>query len=499
MTPRDGRGERNAHAWILGLLFVAAFLVRFLFARADPFLHSWDERFHALVARNLVHDPFTPMLIANPVAAFDFRDWTGCHVWLHKQPLFLWQMALSLKVFGASELALRLPSVLLGALMVPMLFRFAFLLTADTAVSMLAALLLCFSSFHLSLVAGIRGMDHNDVAFGFYVLASLWAWAESRRNAGWGWAALAGAFAGCAVLNKWLLGLTVFLGWGIDLLRAARRRQGVKRDLRPFLVALAACFAVALPWQVYVVQRWPEIARYENAYNVRHLTEALEGHEGSVWFYAANAPELFGAWIWVFVPIGIAMAAASRTVDRRLLAPVLAIVGFVFCFFSFAAKTKIISYVFFVVPLCLCFLAYGVVGLQRRVGWRPLLALAFLACACLSFDPRRTRAYFSAGNAERGRRIATTEILKGLRAKLPPGVKVVLNTNALENVDLMFYANDLTAYARIPEADLAALAAKRVPIAAFKGDARHPLPAPLAAYPGLVVLDVGYAFRDVPY
>jgi len=499
VTPQDGRGERAAHARILGLLFVAAFLVRFLFARADPFLHGWDERFHALVARNLVHDPFTPMLIAHPMAAFDFRDWTGCHVWLHKQPLFLWQMALSLKVFGISELSLRLPSVLLGALMVPMLFRFAFLLTADTAVSLLAALLLCFSSYHLSLVAGIRGMDHNDVAFGFYVLASLWAWAESRRKAAWGWAALAGAFAGCAVLNKWLLGLTVFLGWGVDLLRAARQRGDVKRDLRQFLFALAVCGAVALPWQVYVMQRWPEVARYENAYNVRHLTEAVEGHDGSVWIYAANAPELLGPWIWIFVPIGIAMAAASRRVDRRLLAPVLAIVGFVFCFFSFAAKTKIVSYVFFVVPLCQCFLAYGVVGVQRRLGRRPLLALTFLACAGLSLDPQRVRAYFSAQNTERGRRIATTEILKGLRAQLPPGVKLVLNTNPHENVDLMFYANDLTAYARIPEADLAALAAKGVRVAAFKGDARHPLPASLAAYPGLVVLDVGYAFRDVPF
>jgi 4-amino-4-deoxy-L-arabinose transferase-like glycosyltransferase len=499
VTPRDGRGTRAAHARILFLLFVAAFLVRFLFARADPFLHSWDERFHALVARNLVHDPFTPVLIANPVAAFDFRDWRSCHVWLHKQPLFLWQMALGLKVFGTSELAVRLPSVLLGSLMVPMLFRVAFLLTADTAVSLLAALLLCFSSFHLSLVAGIRGMDHNDVAFGFYVLASLWAFSESRRSPAWGWAALAGAFAGCAVLNKWLVGLTVFLAWGVDLVLSARRRPDAARDARRFLFALAVCAAVAAPWQVYAARRWPEEARYENAYNVRHLTEALEGHEGSAWYYAASAPELVGAWIWVFVPAGIAMAAASRAVDRRLLAPFLAIVGFVFCFFSFAVKTKINSYVFFAVPLCLCFLAYGVVGVQRRLGWRPLLALTFLACTVVSFDPLRTRGYFSGENAERHRRIETTKILKGLKAQLPPGVSVVLNTNDLENVDLMFYANDLTAYARIPEADLAALAAKGVRVAAFKGDARHPLPASLAAYPGLVVLDVGYAFRDVPY
>ncbi len=499
MTPGDGRLQRLAHLRILCLLFVAAFLIRFLFARADPFLHNWDERFHALVARNLVHDPLEPMLIANPVTAYDFRDWKANHVWLHKQPLFLWQMALSLKVFGTSELALRLPSVLMGSLMVLMTFRITFLLTADTVVALLAAVLLCFSNFHLALVAGIRAMDHNDVALGFYVLASLWAWAEHRRKPAWGWAALVGAFAGCAVLNKWLVGLTVFLGWGVDILLSVMRRSDVRRDAARFLFALLVCGAVFVPWQVYITRHFPEEARYEYAYNNRHLTEAVEGHAGSAWTYVENVPEFFGAWLWVFVPVGIALSAASRTVDRRLLVPFLAIVAFVFCFFSFAVKTKMNNYVFFVAPLCMGFLAFGLVGMQRRAGSRALLALTFLAGAALSVDPRRTLAYFSADNAERGRRIATTKILKGLKTQLPPGVKIVLNTNEMENLDLMFYANDLTAYPRIPDADLEALAAKGVPVAAFKGDERHPLPDALSRYPGLVVLDVGYAFRDVPY
>jgi 4-amino-4-deoxy-L-arabinose transferase-like glycosyltransferase len=500
VTPGDGRRQRHAHRRILCLLFAAAFLIRFLFARADPFLHNWDERFHALVARNLMHDPLKPMLIANPVAAYDFRDWKANHVWLHKQPLFLWQIALSLKAFGVSELSLRLPSVLMGSLLVLLTFRITFLLTADTAVAVLAAVLLCFSNFHLALVGGIRAMDHNDVAFGFYVLASLWAWAEHRRKPAWGWATLTGTFAGCAVLNKWLVGLTVFLGWGVDVLRSAmRRRSDVRQDVRHFLFALLVCGAVCVPWQVYITSHFPEEARYEYAYNNRHLTEAVEGHGGSAWFYAEDAPELFGAWLWVLVPVGAAMMAASRTTDRRLLAPFLAIVAFVFCFFSFAVKTKMNNYVFFVAPLCLGFVAFALVGIQRRADSRPLLALTFLAAAVLSFDPRRTLAYFSADNVTRGQRISTAKILKGLKAELPPGVKIVLNTNELENLDLMFYANDLTAYPRIPEADLEALAAKHVPVAAFKGDEQHPLPDALSRYPGLVVLDVGYVLREVPY
>ena len=492
------RPERIAHARILSLLFVAAFLIRFLYAQADPFLHNWDERFHALVARNLVHDPFKPMLIANPVAAYDFRDWKSNHVWLHKQPLFLWQMALSLKIFGVSEIALRLPSVVMGSLMVPILFRITFLLTADTMVSLLAASLLCFSRFHLELIAGIHAMDHNDVALGFYVLASLWAWAEYRRNPTWRWASLAGAFAGCAILNKWLVGLTVFLGWGVALLWAVRR-ENVMRDAARFLLALVVCGAVFLPWQLYITRTFPEEARHEYAYTDRHLTEAIEGHGGSPWYYARNAPEFFGPALWIFVLLGIGLAAASRTTDKRLLLPFLVIVVFVFCFFSFAVKTKINTYVFFVAPVCMSFLAFALIELQRRTASRVLLALTFLVSAGLSFDPGRALGYFSGRNAERNRRIETTRILKGLGAALPPGVKVVLHTNEMENLDLMFYNNGLTAYPRIPEADLRALAARNVPVAAFKGDERHPLPAAVSGYPGLFVLDVGYAFRDDPY
>jgi 4-amino-4-deoxy-L-arabinose transferase-like glycosyltransferase len=492
------RSGRITHAQILCLLFGVAFLIRFLYAQADPFLHNWDERFHALVARNLMHDPFKPMLIASPVAAYDFKDWKGNNIWLHKQPVFLWQMALSMKIFGVSELALRLPSVLTGSLLVVLLFRIAFLLTANTTISLLAATLLCFSHFHLELIAGIHAMDHNDVALGFYVLASLWAWAEYRRDGRWHWAFLVGAFAGCAILNKWLVGLTVFLGWGVHILSTIRQKN-TRRETGHFLLAILVCGAVFVPWQVYITRKWPTEAKYEYEYNNRHLTEAIEGHGGSAWYYAENVPEFFGKYLWVFVPVGIGLALASRTTDRRLLLAFLTIISFVFCFFSFAVKTRINTYVFFVAPLCMIFLALGLFEIHRRTGSRWLLALTFFVSAVLSFNPSRTLWYFSVQNTERSQRIATTRILRDLKATLPADVSVVLNTNEFENLDLMFYNNDLTAYPRLSKNEFEALSRKNVPVAAFKSDGRHDLPDYVSAYPLLYVIDRGYAFRDDPY
>ena len=100
------------------LLFVASLCLRLFFVYTDNYLHDWDERFHALVAKNMMEYPFQPMLRVNPVLDYDYTAWCCNHIWLHKQPFFLWQMALSMKIFGVNTFALRLPSAIMGALLI---------------------------------------------------------------------------------------------------------------------------------------------------------------------------------------------------------------------------------------------------------------------------------------------------------------------------------------------------------------------------------------------
>jgi len=47
---------------------------------ADPYLHDWDERYHALVAKNMLRHPFLPTLYETPLLSFDYKSWTGNHV-----------------------------------------------------------------------------------------------------------------------------------------------------------------------------------------------------------------------------------------------------------------------------------------------------------------------------------------------------------------------------------------------------------------------------------
>jgi 4-amino-4-deoxy-L-arabinose transferase-like glycosyltransferase len=253
-------------------------------AHLDPFLHDWDERYHALVARNMMQHPFTPMLRVSDALYYNFEQWCCNHIWLHKQPLFLWQMALSMKIFGVSEYAIRYPGVLMGSLGVLMVYRIAFLMAANRTIAFIAGLLACFPYYHLELLAGLYGMDQNDIAFDFYVLCSVWAYAEYNGRKWLRYALLAGLFAGCAILNKWLMGGLVFSTWGV-LLLCHIRRDSFKKEALHLLSALLVCVAVALPWQLYILHAFPVEAKYEFALNSRHIFEAVEHHVGDNWYY----------------------------------------------------------------------------------------------------------------------------------------------------------------------------------------------------------------------
>lgn len=94
------------------LLLIATFVLCMFSIFLDPFLNFWDEQFHALVAKNLSNNLFKPVLYPDPILPYDSTNWTENYIWLHKQPFFLWQMAISIKIFGPTVFAIRLPSAL---------------------------------------------------------------------------------------------------------------------------------------------------------------------------------------------------------------------------------------------------------------------------------------------------------------------------------------------------------------------------------------------------
>jgi len=429
--------------WLIG----AAVSLRCVLIALDPFLHEWDERFHALVAKNMLTDPLRPMLRAAPVLAYDYQTWCCNHIWLHKQPLFLWQMALSLKLFGINEIAVRLPSVLLGSLVLWPVYRLGRLIFSSQA-GYYAALLLAFAYYQLELTIGFQSVDHSDVAFMVYVTSSLWAYYESRQMGArvWRWGLLTGVFAGAAVLCKWLPGLVVYAAWGLDILADSNRRKRPTEYVH-LLGAGLLTLALVLPWQLYTRQHFPQESTFEQHYAALHFSQVLEGKGGPWYFYAIKNMWYQYQWLVVVLAAGLGLLA-QPSFRRRPLLPLLTSCGIIFAFFSLAA-TKMPSYTYVVAPLLLVLTAAawatGAQWLRQQFGINWPAAAFSLLVVLVSLRPwsllkNHVDAVASAERKrERQRRTQHTRVYRQLNALVPTGY-VVFNAPALEEVEAMFYS-----------------------------------------------------------
>ena len=387
----------------LWLIVGSAFLYRLLMAVADPFLHHWDERFHALVAKNMMAEPLKPMLIADPVLPYNIWEWYNTHIWLHKQPLFLWQMATSMKLFGVETWAFRIPSVIMGTLAVYMLHETAFIWTKNRLTAYVSALLLTFSHYQLELTSGLFMLDQNDVAFAFYIGAGIWALAkyiESSYKVKW--AIIIGLFAGCAVLCKWLTGLLIFGGWGIYILIAMKNIPVTKKYSHLSLAGVVA-LCIFLPWQLYIMKQFPEVSSYEYAYNTAHVFEPVEGHAGDNWYHIEQIKQFFRKYFFVFTFIGFVWSFRSKNTNKMFSLAATAMIVVMFAFFTFA-QTKMPSFTYPVAGLLLIFTAHGMATFStflfkfllknRLITYQPYILLALLLIVSkLSIKPSTIRNY----------------------------------------------------------------------------------------------------------
>ena len=432
----------------LTLLVVSSFLLHLVMAAADPFLHPWDERFHALVAKHMMTEPFRPMLRLDPILPYDPEAWCCNHIWVHKQPLFLWQMALSMKVFGVSEVAVRLPSAVMGALGTLLVYGIGRYWTKSREAAFIAAVWFGFSRYHLELTSGRYSLDHNDVAFAFYVTASIWAFTRYLSTGrSWRWAIAAGVFVGCAVLNKWLTGLLVFGGWGLHLLGSPARSE-VRAWAQLGTAALVAV-TVFLPWQLYILQAFPEESAIMYAHNRRHIFEALDGHRGDAWYHLLHLPLLYERLLFAFGVVGMVWIWWDRRIDKALTVAYVAMVVVLYGFFTLVA-TRMPAFTFPVHALIWSLIGYGAyrltvwLSIRTRVSSTTALLVLTLAGALYSLDPHYLLDYRSPNNARRNAEIHNATIMRELDTAPLKG-RVIINLKSMEDAELMFY-QDVNAY-----------------------------------------------------
>jgi len=327
----------------LGIIIFAGLGLR-IFCALDPMLHPWDERYHALVAKNMMSDPFHPKLYAEPLLDYDFKNWTANKTWLHKQPLPLWTMALSMKIFGVSEFTLRLPSVLLSTLSIFLTFWIGRFLSDSDRVGLIAAFLLSINGLVIELASGRVSTDHVDTFFMFWITLSVFFILHNFKQSKTRWLIFSGIACGFAILTKWLPALIIF---PLYLIINFKNKSILKLFSELALMGLVTIL-IALPWQVYAYSIFPLEYTWEQYYNALHLTEGLEGHGQPWWYFIDRIRMTINELIYLVFGWFLYQIIKEKT-KRKAYLFLLAWILIPFVVFSLAA-TKMQGYLLFTFP-----------------------------------------------------------------------------------------------------------------------------------------------------
>jgi 4-amino-4-deoxy-L-arabinose transferase-like glycosyltransferase len=324
-----------------------------------------DEGLHAAIAQEMVihHDYVTPTFLREP--------------FLDKPILFFWTEALSLRVFGMREIAVRIPPLvfgLLGMLAVAALARTLF----DEQRALIAGIV--YASMLLPL--GVSQVAVHDVALVPFMCSAaicLFHAARSPHAARWGIAI--GLCLGLSILTKGLVGV-VFTGiFGLCL--AAADRGSFRRIVTALAVGIAVAAILAAPWYIAMERAHPGYLHYYFVErHVRAYLTPTQPHAGRPWWY--YAPIVIGGTLpWTGFLVG-AVRAAWR--DRARILPLLLIawaaIGLVFLS---AGESKLITYVLPVVPaLAIVVADYLVTAWRpRAAAWRWAAAVSLLFAVLL--------------------------------------------------------------------------------------------------------------------
>jgi len=260
----------------VSLLFTTLLKLRNLGHRS---IALWDELYHALVARNLMKHFLKPTFYDQPYLPYDYRGWwQGNHIWLHKSPYAMWQIAISYHIFGVNTFALRFPSLIMSSLAVFITYMIGSELY-DKKVGLIAASLQAISPLMMNLVYGYMFSDHINAALIFWVELSCYLLIKGIKTGKTKYYIWSGVAQGFGYLSKSYLCLVSF---GILVVIFALTRMNIlkpyKENINTKRVLLQILFSILVvaPWVIFCLIEYPEEFIYENQRVLDHLNTEIE-------------------------------------------------------------------------------------------------------------------------------------------------------------------------------------------------------------------------------
>jgi 4-amino-4-deoxy-L-arabinose transferase len=278
----------------LFLILVLGLLLR-IFISTDLYLHEWDEKFHAVLSKNIFNSPIAPKLYLNPIIEYDFKDWSANHVWFSKPFLSFWILGLSIKIFGINELALRLPSILISLLSVYLSYKICKQLF-NSKIALLTALLHAIHGNFLEFAGGVMSSDHVDNLFLFIFQLSIYYYFKYIKNKNPYLIWTIGVLIGLAFLTKWIMAIFIPL---VIITHHFLKEKKLINTIYIVFQMLWPCILLILPYLIYILYRYPMEAGYTLSQILLPISRPIQEHSGNLLFYIDRVRIMFGELIYI--------------------------------------------------------------------------------------------------------------------------------------------------------------------------------------------------------
>ena len=409
----------------------------------DPFLHQWDERYHALVAKNMLLNPILPLLYKNTPLPYDYKMWVMNHIWLHKPPLTLWLISLSFYFFGANEWAVRCPSLLLSVAGIYLTFHIARFFT-NQKIALLACFFQSINGFVIDVASGRQSTDHVDNVFFFLMELSIFfsvKYIQKKRHI---YLIAIAVSVGLALLTKSFL---AFFGIILFFILISLYISYKKSIYLSFLLTFGALL-IYLPWYIYIITYFPNEHQWEQQYTLLHLTQVIEGHKGNFFWHFFKATRIWNELVYLALFVFFYHVIKKKVVKQKAFFLIIWL-GLPYLFFSLVV-TKMVAYPLFTAPAIFIIEAYFInflleeKSLNNRFYWKTILIFAFLFLA-VRYSYERLKPYREPNTED-----LTAQYIKSWQPILSKRDKCLVFNNE-HYVESMFYYDNCISYPFLPE------------------------------------------------
>jgi 4-amino-4-deoxy-L-arabinose transferase-like glycosyltransferase len=267
------------------VVLILTSITYFTFIGQYPLLEP-DEGRYAEIAREMLETGnfITPHL--NYVKYFE------------KPPLFYWLTAMSLRVFGQNESAIRMVSSLTGFLTILLIIGLGKRLF-NTRVGVIAGWIYLTSARPLA-------MARRPIIDGFFSLCLSTTWGSwwlgykaATSRARQGWYLMAWACLGLATMTKGIAAIAL-TGFIIFLFLLLRRNWSILKQMA-WWPGLLIFLIISLPWHVAAYLETPEFAHFY--FVVQHFGRLVGNeHVKPFWFFLAVFPLIMMPWGTLLFP-----------------------------------------------------------------------------------------------------------------------------------------------------------------------------------------------------